>query len=430
MIDKFKFWCQKTLPAVYDDSLSYYELLCKIMNKLNETIDVTNTQDEKLIELQNWFNNLDVQDEINEKLDNMVESGELQEILQQYFDDVVKTFKTFNGKVIYFSDSYGTTEVSTHNWVDELNSRLGTEIFSEHREGGAGFLGRGNSATRSWTTTLQNMVNSSTLEQRKDVKAIIIGGGFNDRGFQDSQLYSAMNTFNNIAKNNFPNATIYLACIGWTIDTETTDLNIASGFLYNLQNVLPIYSRCGEFGWKFLSNCEYVMHDSSLFKEDKIHPNDSGGIIIAGAMYSAINGCCDVHKNWTTVQVSSYTEYFTAKTTGNPSMRLDNEIITLIPTTVAEGTRYARAEAMTFEAGTFYPFFNILMSGQNKVYGVGDQYRPQYAETTLMYNNTTYFKGKLGFKKGQFGFVPSEKIENVVSVTVFYDTLLFNTTQM
>ena len=36
----FKFWCQKILPLVYDDSLSYYETLCKIVdyaNKLNET---------------------------------------------------------------------------------------------------------------------------------------------------------------------------------------------------------------------------------------------------------------------------------------------------------------------------------------------------------------------------------------------------------
>lgn len=33
-----KFWCQKVLPLVYDDSLSYMELLCKITNYLNNTI--------------------------------------------------------------------------------------------------------------------------------------------------------------------------------------------------------------------------------------------------------------------------------------------------------------------------------------------------------------------------------------------------------
>ena len=38
-IGAFRFWCQKVLPAVYDDSLSYYELLCKVIEKLNEVIE-------------------------------------------------------------------------------------------------------------------------------------------------------------------------------------------------------------------------------------------------------------------------------------------------------------------------------------------------------------------------------------------------------
>lgn len=33
----FRFWCQKVLPLVYDDSLSYYELLCKVVAYLNNT---------------------------------------------------------------------------------------------------------------------------------------------------------------------------------------------------------------------------------------------------------------------------------------------------------------------------------------------------------------------------------------------------------
>lgn len=33
----FRFWCQKVLPLVYDDSLSYYELLAKVVDYLNKT---------------------------------------------------------------------------------------------------------------------------------------------------------------------------------------------------------------------------------------------------------------------------------------------------------------------------------------------------------------------------------------------------------
>ena len=42
MIDYLRYWCHKILPLVYDDSLSYYEVLCKTRAKINEVIDSTN----------------------------------------------------------------------------------------------------------------------------------------------------------------------------------------------------------------------------------------------------------------------------------------------------------------------------------------------------------------------------------------------------
>ena len=40
-IEKLRGWCHKILPLVYDDSLSYYEVLCKVRAKINEVIDLT-----------------------------------------------------------------------------------------------------------------------------------------------------------------------------------------------------------------------------------------------------------------------------------------------------------------------------------------------------------------------------------------------------
>lgn len=39
---RLRYWCQLVLPAVYDDSLSYYELLNKVVHKLNEVISSNN----------------------------------------------------------------------------------------------------------------------------------------------------------------------------------------------------------------------------------------------------------------------------------------------------------------------------------------------------------------------------------------------------
>lgn len=96
----FRFWCQKVLPAVYDDSLSYYELLCKVVQALNdvvENLDTTHTDVTNLLtafeELQDYVNNyfagLDVEEQINaavdDKLDAMVEAGTFDELFTNLF---------------------------------------------------------------------------------------------------------------------------------------------------------------------------------------------------------------------------------------------------------------------------------------------------------------------------------------------------------
>lgn len=60
----FRFWCQKVLPLVYDDSLSYYEVLCKVVDYLNHMMDDVNvvindyTELKKELEVvRNWIDN-------------------------------------------------------------------------------------------------------------------------------------------------------------------------------------------------------------------------------------------------------------------------------------------------------------------------------------------------------------------------------------
>lgn len=88
-LSPFKFWCQKVLPLVYDDSLSYYELLCKIVDYLNKTIndlniatnDINNLHkayDELQNYVNNYFNNINLQEEVNNWLDSAISTGKLQ----------------------------------------------------------------------------------------------------------------------------------------------------------------------------------------------------------------------------------------------------------------------------------------------------------------------------------------------------------------
>ena len=48
MLNKMSFYCQPILPLVYDESLSYYETLCKVVGQLNTTGDTVNKLNEGL----------------------------------------------------------------------------------------------------------------------------------------------------------------------------------------------------------------------------------------------------------------------------------------------------------------------------------------------------------------------------------------------
>lgn len=49
-LKSFKFWCQKVLPLVYDESLSYYEVLCKLVEYINTIIQNQDYFNEQLKE--------------------------------------------------------------------------------------------------------------------------------------------------------------------------------------------------------------------------------------------------------------------------------------------------------------------------------------------------------------------------------------------
>lgn len=84
------------LPTAYLETMSYYEMLIWFVNFLRDNIIPTvNNNGEAVKELQylfvelqnyvnNYFDNLDVQEEINNKLDAMLEDGSLEQIIEQF----------------------------------------------------------------------------------------------------------------------------------------------------------------------------------------------------------------------------------------------------------------------------------------------------------------------------------------------------------
>ena len=121
----FKFWCQKVLPLVYDDSLSYYEVLCKVVTYINQIIDSENQIIEnveqlkaELEEVQEWINNFDTsfaESIIREYLATMIfveisDSGYFLYFIPESWDDI--TFNTTGLDVTIDNYEYGRLVLS------------------------------------------------------------------------------------------------------------------------------------------------------------------------------------------------------------------------------------------------------------------------------------------------------------------------------
>ena len=94
----FMCYCAKVIPLAFDESMSYYECLCNFYNYLknevmpviNNNADATKELQDLFIELENYvnhyFDNLDIQEEINNKLDDMYENGQLTSLITSYLE--------------------------------------------------------------------------------------------------------------------------------------------------------------------------------------------------------------------------------------------------------------------------------------------------------------------------------------------------------
>lgn len=172
------FWCQKVIPLVFDDSLSYYEAICKFMQKLNEVINALNNNAECIDELQgkyiilqnnfdalevkweefktyienkfntfkteittkeknfettinnefttfknyveNYLNNIDVQSYVNIKIDQLAESGYFSTLLTNLGFNPDNYLAKNNTTVYVPTDDYNP---ATKKYVDEHSSQ-------------------------------------------------------------------------------------------------------------------------------------------------------------------------------------------------------------------------------------------------------------------------------------------------------------------
>lgn len=310
----FREWCNHTipvLPQVYGDELSYYELLNKVIEKLNA---MGITVNELIDYVNSYFDSQDVQEMINNKLDEMAQDGTLANIInQQIFSelnskvtelnskvtelnskvtdntDTINSLRT-NKKIVFIGDSYAegySPDGNVIGWPTLIKNNVPTYTIYEKYEGGSGVVNRGNNGN-TFEMLLTQVASSISNNERNSISNVVIAGGYNDNSSSDTDIRNAIVSLSKKARQLFPNALLYYCIIGWS-----TNPNIRNGIRTMATRITTNLTVPLEMN--VITSTMLCLHKYEFFDSDGVHPNQAGQNNIANAILRVINGENTLH---------------------------------------------------------------------------------------------------------------------------------------
>lgn len=128
-LKEFRFWCFKVLPLVYDDELSYYEVICKCVDYINNLIEndkaISNDVEklkQEMKKVQEWIDNYDT---------SFAES-----IIREYLATMIFVTISDSGYIVYNipanwkSITFNTTGLDIENNIGVGNYDYGHLVLS------------------------------------------------------------------------------------------------------------------------------------------------------------------------------------------------------------------------------------------------------------------------------------------------------------
>lgn len=119
-IPYLRFWCQKVLPAVYDQSLSYYEVLCKLAAFLNKMVEELEKMQDNIDALHKAYK--DLQDWVN------AEIARFEAHMEQHFDDL--TQELWNR----FEEYKNNTNTTLQQWFNDYATNTTNNLNKKFNE--------------------------------------------------------------------------------------------------------------------------------------------------------------------------------------------------------------------------------------------------------------------------------------------------------
>lgn len=298
-VPPFMRYCSAIIPTMFDDSLSYYEALCAlnrfIQKNLVEVINNNATVTQEYIDLtnqlkeymENYFDNLDVQEEINNKLDAMVTDGTMNTIInQEIFGDINSRLNLLdNKKFVFVGDSYSvgwTPDGDVTGWPYIVKQYMGLtdEQVIYSLRGGYSFCW-----TNLWFSSLIDELDADST-----VTDVVVCGGYNDIEGNYSKVEAGILAFRTSVYSKFPNARIHIGFIG------NSNNVFEKNKIFNCRRWY--YDGASTMGGNisYLNNVEYSLCNTyETMSSDGKHPNATGQQLIAKNITNALlTGSADV----------------------------------------------------------------------------------------------------------------------------------------
>lgn len=135
MVSKYFGKCQPILPAVYEDSLSYYESICKLIAKINELVDAVNNIKVDMLDEANAYTDEEIrkmESRVNDAVNSVIA---LKQEIENEFNDfkniTEETLNEFSKKIDLLYDHVNDIVYSINARTDLAIKQNNDFIFKE-----------------------------------------------------------------------------------------------------------------------------------------------------------------------------------------------------------------------------------------------------------------------------------------------------------
>ena len=135
MVSKYVGKCQPILPAVYEESLSYYESICKLIAKINELVDTVNNIKVDMLDEANAYTDEEIRKMESRVNDAVASVIALKQEIENEFDDFKnitnETLNEFSKKIDLLYDHVNDIVYSINARTDLVIKQNNEFIFKE-----------------------------------------------------------------------------------------------------------------------------------------------------------------------------------------------------------------------------------------------------------------------------------------------------------